>query len=188
MAAADYLARDELKHLLASLMPANRLILELSLATGLRVGDVVRMEAARLAPRMTIREQKTGKSRRVYIPAALLRAVRAQAGEKWAFPGRPFKGRPEAHRSTSAVYKDLRRAAALWRLPEGLHISPHTARKVWAVSEFQRRGSLADVQRLLQHSSEAVTLLYAMADVLTQRRLSGRAKPSRKGRSGKAAQ
>jgi hypothetical protein len=37
-------------------------------------------------------------------------------------------------------------------------------RKVFAVDAYKRYGSIARVQRLLQHSDEAVTMIYAMAD------------------------
>lgn len=165
---ADYIHAEELEHILAALMPQNRLALRVSLTTGLRIGDVLSMQTIRLAPRMTVHEEKTGKSRRVYIPAALLDEMRAQAGRYWVFEGRCD---PRKHRTRQAVYKDLTRAASLFRLPTKLHISPHSARKAYAVAEFHKDGDLQRVQRLLNHSSEAVTVLYAMADQLTARRL-----------------
>ena len=48
-------------------------------------------------------------------------------------------------------------------------IAPHTARKIFAVSKYQNGCSLAKVKQLLNHSDEAVTVLYAMADQLTAR-------------------
>ena len=51
------------------------------------------------------------------------------------------------------------------------HVSPHSCRKVWAVEQYHRTGDLKKVQKLLNHSSEAVTQLYALADVLTERRV-----------------
>ena len=165
---ADHVPRDELAHILAALTPPNRLALEVSLATGLRIGDVLALKTAKLAQRITVREQKTSKSRRVYFPGDLLPRMQAQAGRIWVFEGRLDYRR---HRTPSAVYKDLRRAARLWRLPKDLHLSPHSARKAYAVSEYQRTGSLKHVQELLNHDSEAVTMLYAMADILTARKL-----------------
>ena len=63
----------------------------------------------------------------------------------------------------------------LYRLPKLLHVSPHTARKVYAVEQYRRTGDLKRVQRLLQHDNESVTAIYAMADYLTARKL-GRVK------------
>ena len=54
------------------------------------------------------------------------------------------------------------------------HLSPHSARKIYAVAEM-RRGGLERVKRLLQHESEAVTLIYAMADELERK--NGRSAP-----------
>lgn len=170
---ADYVHKEELRHILAALMPANRVAMEISLATGLRIGDVLALRTEQLGPgpgpaRTTVREAKTGKARRVTIPADLAARARRGAGRVYVFPGRLA---PDTrHRTRQAVYKDLRRAAVLYRVRE--HVSPHTARKTWAVEALRRhKGDLRRVQQLLGHEDEAVTLLYAMADVLTARRL-----------------
>lgn len=167
---SDYIQEQEFKHILAALTPENRLACEVSLATGLRISDVLDLRTARLAPRITVRELKTGKSRRVYFPAELLDRMRAQAGKIFVWEHRTDCNR---HRSRQAVYKDIKRAAALFRLPSGLQLSTHSARKIYAVGVYRRTGSLARVQQLLNHSSEAVTMLYAMADRMTERRMGG---------------
>lgn len=165
---SDYIPAAEFRHILAALTPPNRLALEISMATGLRISDVLSLQTVKLAQRMTVCEQKTGKNRRIYIPKELYdRAIR-QAGRVWVFPGRLKPARQ--HRTRQAVYKDIKRAADLFRIPvRGLQISPHTARKVYAVEQYQTTGSLRRVQQLLQHDDEAVTMVYAMADVLTAR-------------------
>ena len=168
---ADYLEPDTLHLLLTALMPPNRLALEMSMITGLRIGDVLELRTAQLQQRMIITERKTHKRRRIYIPKELLDALLRQAGRYYIFPGRLDE---RQHRSRQAVYKDLRRVAALYRIDGrriAEHISPHTARKVYAVRAYKAKGSLAKVRALLQHSDEAITYLYAMADVLTESRL-----------------
>ena len=77
-------------HILAAMMPENRLAIEVSEATGLRINDVLSLktEAIRRTDRPTVREQKTGKTRRVYIPHELRRRMLAQAGRVWVWPGR----------------------------------------------------------------------------------------------------
>lgn len=167
MAAADYVPRQEFTHVLAALTPPNRLVLEVSLATGLRVGDVLNMRTDALKQRMTVRELKTGKTRRVRLPGELYDRLVGQAGKVWVFEGRVDYRK---HRCRQAVYKDIKRAARLFRLPGALQVSPHTARKVYAVSAFQDGRSLKQVQQLLNHTDEAVTMLYAMADALTARK------------------
>lgn len=172
---ADYATDQQLDAVLMLLMPANRLACQVAIATGLRISDVLAIRTADLKPRMTIRESKTGKSRRVTIPTRLLQAVKEQAGEVWAWPGRD----PAKPRTRQAVWADLHRAAKAIRAPQ--RISPHTMRKVYAVRRYQRSGGdLAAVQRALGHSDPAVTMLYALADVLTaQQHREGQKRPSR---------
>ncbi len=169
---SEYIHKAELQHLLAALMPANRLALEISLATGLRIGDVLDLRTERLRAaengRITIRELKTGKQRRIYIPAELRERGLALAGKVYVFEHRH---RREAHRTRQAVFKDLVRVAAMWRLQA--HISPHSARKTWAVDQYHKTGDIKRVQKLLQHDSEAVTMIYAMADEMVRRRRGG---------------
>lgn len=172
---AEYIDRAMLEHVLAALMPANALAIEVSAHTGLRIGDVLALKTADLKRRMSVREEKTGKRRRVYLPAELLDRLIAQAGKIWVFEGRTDYRR---HRTRQAVWKDLRRAAEAFRLVE--HVSPHTARKVYAVEQYQESGGdLEAVQRRLLHSDPAVTAIYAMADALTARRLQGRKRRTR---------
>ena len=153
---------------MALLMPQNRLIMQLAIHTGLRVGDVINLHSDQLKPRVTVKERKTGKGKRITIPAQLLRAIKAQAGEVWAFPGRD----PEKPKTRQAVWKDVKRAAAAMRLP--VNVGPHTMRKVYAVRKLAASGGdLAAVSRALNHSDMAVTLIYAMADHLTKQARQG---------------
>jgi site-specific recombinase XerC len=41
---------------------------------------------------------------------------------------------------------------------------PHSARKIYAVDLMAKYGDIARVKRALNHSSEAITLIYALAD------------------------
>ena len=167
---AEWAPKETLELLLTAMMPANRLAIRASMATGLRIGDVLAFKTAQVRQqRWTVKEQKTGKLRRVYLPAKLCEDILAQAGRIWAFEGRSDA---KKHRTRDAVYKDLRRVATLYRVDGKKlveHISPHSARKVYAVEAYQKTRSLRNVQELLNHEDEAVTLLYALADVLTAR-------------------
>ena len=166
----EWIDDTQLELVLALLMPQNRLIMQLCIHTGLRVGDVVALRTEQLKPRVYIREQKTGKSRRITIPARLLRDIQAQAGDHWAFPGKP--GSSAGHKTRQAVWADVKRAAKAARLPG--NIGTHSARKVYAVRQMQRTGNLAAVQRALNHSDPAVTMIYAMADHLAKKGGSGK--------------
>jgi len=115
---------------------------------------------------MTIKELKTGKSRRIYLPVELLERARRMCGRYWVFEGR---NDPKKHRTYQAVYKDLKRVAKIFRLK--INVSTHTGRKIYAVEQYHKSGNIKHVQKLLNHSNEAVTMLYAMADELTKRTL-----------------
>lgn len=167
MAASEVIERVEFEHLLAALTPENRLACEVSEATGLRIGDVLALKTADLAQRMTITEEKTGKKRRIYIKKELFDRLFDISGRFWVFEHRLD---PHKHRTRQAVWKDLKRVAALFRVSKGFNITPHSCRKVFAVEKLKECGNMKKVQALLCHSSEAVTVLYAMADELTRRK------------------
>ena len=170
----EYIDGQELELVLALLMPQNRLICQLAITTGLRIGDVCSLRTEQLKPRPTVTEAKTKKSRRIYIPADLLRRIKAQAGKDWAFPG----AKDGQHKTRQAVWHDIKRAAKACRCPQ--NIGPHTLRKVYAVRKFQATGDLGAVQRALNHDDQAVTMLYALADHLSQQRKSEGGKKRRR--------
>ena len=174
----DYLLHREVGHVLAALMPQNRLIARVCLHTGLRVGDVVALRAQDVALQFTVTEAKTKKRRRVGLTAALLRDIQAQAGPVWAFPGR----KPGTHKTRQAVWADVKRAAKAFRLPQ--NVAPHSLRKVYAVDLLAKYGDLQRVQRALNHGGVETTLIYAMADRLLEAKLS--AKSGKKKRGGAA--
>lgn len=162
---ADYCDESVLDALLVALMPPNRLAIITSLTTGLRIGDVLALRTECLKKeRFTIKEEKTGKSRRVRLNSELREQLFAQAGRFYVFEHRTD---PMQHRTRQAVYKDLKRACELFRV-KGVSISPHTARKIYAVQQY-KKSNLTHVQQLLNHSSEAVTQIYAMADEITEK-------------------
>lgn len=158
VARADYLLLKELEAVLGLLTPQNRIIMRVAAHTGLRIGDVLNLKTSQLAPRFWVTEQKTRKRRQVGLPMPLLSDIRAQAGEVWAFPGR----KPEKHKTRQAVWKDVKRAAEAYRMPQ--NVSVHSARKYFAVDLLEKYGDFDRVQRALNHSNMAVTMLYAMAD------------------------
>ena len=62
---AEWIPGDVMGALLAAMMPANALALEASMATGLRIGDVLAITRQQCARgRFTVSEEKTGKHRR----------------------------------------------------------------------------------------------------------------------------
>lgn len=155
----EYLLQREVDIVLAALMPANRLVMRVTLHTGLRLSDVLELRTAQLKPQFWVREGKTGKAKQVGLPEPLLHDLRAQAGKTWVFESRLD---PQRHRSRQTVWADVKRAARAFRLPQ--NVAPHSFRKVYAVGLLERYGDIERVRRALNHSSDAVTMIYAMAD------------------------
>jgi integrase len=157
----EYLLHREVEHVLAALMPVNRVVMRVCIHTGLRVGDVLALRTDQIAPRFWVTEQKTKKRRIVGLPSDLLVDMRKIAGKKYVFE---HSNDPERHRTRQAVWKDVKRAARAFRLPQ--NVAPHSARKVYAVDLLAKYGDIAKVQRALNHSGPSVTMIYAMADQL----------------------
>lgn len=168
----EYLLNKEVDRVLAALMPENRLAFRVSLHTGLRISDVLSLKPGQLARQFWITEAKTGKRRRVNLPAPLLDDLRKNSGKEWVFPGRD----PRKHRTRQAVWRDVKRAAEAFRLPQ--NIGTHSARKVYAVELMRKYGDIERVRRALNHEEKypSTTLIYAAADLLLE------AKYKRRGR------
>jgi integrase len=154
----EYILDREVDLILAALTPKNRLVIRTALTTGLRVGDVLALKPERLKPHFWVTEQKTGKKRQVGLPEPLLSDLKKHAGKHWVFPGRD----PKKHHTRQAVWKDVKRAAKLFRLPQ--NVAPHSFRKVYAVELMQKYGDIDRVRRALNHGSETITMIYALAD------------------------
>lgn len=155
-----------MSHILAALTYENRLAITVSLLTGLRIGDVLSLRTRDLlSDRFTITEEKTLKRRTIRLPNKLRDELQSISGKIYVFENRLSARK---HRTRQAVYKDIKRAAKAFRIKS--NISCHTARKIYAVSEYKKDFSVARVKKLLNHSNEAVTMIYAIADELTKRK------------------
>ena len=154
----EYLLQREVDNVLSVLTPGNALVMRVALHTGLRLSDCLNLRTDQLAPRFWITEGKTGKRRQIGLPQALLNDLKSAAGSYWVFEG----SNPKKHRTRQAVWKDVKRAADAFRLRQ--NVAPHSARKIYAVELLEKYGDIDKVRRALNHSSIAVTMIYAMAD------------------------
>lgn len=163
----DFVDNDLLGHILYALTPTNRLVCIVALETGLRIGDILAFRTSDLKKgSFTITEQKTKKKRRIRLRESIKKELLRQAGAVYVFEHRTD---PNKHRSRQAVYVDLKRACKLFRI-KGLNIGTHSLRKAYAVDLFKKSGSISKVKSALNHDSEIVTYLYALADELTKKR------------------
>lgn len=161
----DFIDNDILGHILYALTYENRLCCKVALETGLRVGDILALKTECLQNNsITIIEEKTKKSRDFTLSEPLRRELMKIAGEKYIFSHRTD---PQKHRTRQAVYKDIKRACKFFRIKE--NVSPHSLRKAYAVDLFKECNDLSVVMNALNHSSELVTMLYAMADKIKKR-------------------
>lgn len=168
----EYLLDREVEMVLRALTPSNRRVMQVCLHTGLRVSDALelRTEKLRKSSRFWVTEKKTGKRRMVGIPKALREELLENAGEVWVFESRCD---PQKHRSRQAVWKDVKRAAAAFRLPQ--NVAPHSFRKVYAVDLLGQCGDIEKVRRALNHGSVETTLIYVAAAQLLNARSSTKA-------------
>lgn len=166
MSTADYIPEESFIILLKALMPQNRLALQVSLATGLRIDDVLHLKREQLEKdRFTVKEMKTGKRRRIRIPKALREECLRYSGRFYVFEHRLDQNKP---RTRQAVYKDLKRACELFRV-NGLQISPHTARKIYSVGLYDKYNSVDKVRDVMKHRDTSTTEIYCNADIRTEK-------------------
>lgn len=139
----------ELRKLLKLLPDASALAVRISADTGLRISDILAIRSGELAPVMLVTERKTGKSRRVRLRPATLKAAKAYAahGCDHLIPHAP-----------STIYRQIRRAAAELGME---HVSMHSIRKLYA-RQYCRAHGLAATQRELQHDYLSTTMLYVL--------------------------
>ena len=187
--------------LMRAMEPQNARIILVCMETGLRLGDCLGLrwrdlpadgktwDGLSLDPdgrpiglpmmipgaSIVLTECKTGKRREVIITDKVSRVLEKQwrtwGRSPWVFPGRDWT-KP---RTRQAVWKDLKQVSKTMRI-DGRKLSenvgPHSARKIFAVDLYRRTGDLEAVRKALNHSDQAVSMVYAFADELTSRELS----------------
>ena len=161
---AIYATAAELAELSKFMYCSNALALEIATKTGLRISDVLKIRKRDLFKtrrgRCYVRfvSKKVGKYGIAEIDEGLFRRMMWHGESKtgYVFPGR-FSARK--HRT--------RRAAKEAGL-DGLRLSPHSARKNYAVGVF-RAGGLEAVKEKLQHDHDSTAALYAFSDQLTRK-------------------
>lgn len=162
MGTSDYLPEAEYSRLYPYMTRDNALALEVAVATGMRIGDVLKIRKRDIVGG-TVRytAQKTGKKGVAPLPRHLAEMLtkRCKNASSYVFSGTGKTG----HRTRQTVWRDVKKAAHLAGIDDKL-VVPHSARKTFAVELMHRQGIEA-VQDALQHSRRDVTELYALSDV-----------------------
>lgn len=163
---SEYVNPAVLRFLMGYMQPDNALALEVSLETGLRIDDVLSAPAAALAGRtLSVVEKKTGKKAVKSVSGATAERLRRNAKDGALFPSRKRGKRKTPHKTRQAVFTDLKKAAN--RAGVLAHISPHSARKSYAVGVYHD-GGLSAVKDALNHDRELTSMLYAYSDRLSE--------------------
>lgn len=159
---SDFIEKDVFE-LILELVPYDVAIaLRVSLETGLRIGDVLALKPENITDnKISVIAQKTRKPMCAEIPKEYARYLERHA--VWCFPSPRDATK---HRTRQSVWACVKRAVS--RLSIAQNVTPHTARKIFAVERFKRKG-LRETQDALQHDSVSTTLLYAFADKLDGR-------------------
>ena len=163
----DYIDPDIYKAIFIHMTYENALALEVSLYTGLRIGDVLKVRPTDLrADGLHFIAEKTGKEGIAPLSRRLAEKLRKNGNQYWCFPHRDSPR--QKHRTRQAVWKDVKRAAEIVRaagLLDQQNVAPHSGRKTFAVVDKSEHGA-AHAQAALQHSNRATTEIYTEADKL----------------------
>ena len=158
---SEYVSKEVLEVIMRRMSPENALAVRLSLTTGLRIGDCLKVRINDLADgNLFYIAEKTLKPGVAHIGAELENELRLNSrGSVFCFPGK-YGDKP---RTRQTVYADIKKRAKELKIDE--NVTPHTARKVFAVEELKNK-SFDEVQKELQHSDPGITMLYACSDRL----------------------
>ena len=168
---SKYIQENDVARLRKAVGGDSWLPLEISLETGLRIGDVValkRIQVGHDSEGYLIKyiAHKTGKKGVARISDSLGKRLEARTGRvRGAYlfpPGR--RGGKNVHLTRQACWARMKTAAGRLGI-DGDGVSPHSLRKNFAVALMHERG-LDAVKAALQHSNDAVTRIYAYADTI----------------------
>lgn len=156
---SDYVKRSVFEKIYSVLQYENQLAVRLSVETGARIGDVVALRSENLIKNTIVyNASKTGKRDKKVISKDLAERLRRNASGGYIFPS---KTAAAGHRTRQAVWADIKKAVDVLGLKG--NISPHSARKTYAVEDYHKNG-INQAQKDLQHSRLDTTLLYVLSD------------------------
>lgn len=158
----EYLRPDEIRRLLSTpTTPHLRMAFLLTLTTGLRRGELLRLRRDDILPtdEIVIRHSKNGRARHVPVPAGVLAELQAYMMTFPQADGRVFPWRGMERRSgqptgfKTAWWSWLRRAGVR-------RVRWHDLRHTFAAYYVSHTGNLRELQAILGHSSPYMALRY----------------------------
>lgn len=169
---SDYIYPQEADELIAALPLEYRKIVLAAAETGFRIGDLCKAQTwafDAVENTIMLQEQKTGKYRTVAVTPRLRialigegdRDVERLARQKWL-----FERERDTNISRSTVWRWVTRTWERLHDGEGRSISPHSFRKLYAVTKRMNGRSLNEIQNDLNHERIETTMIYAFADLI----------------------
>ena len=154
-------SRDDIANMRKQLAKAgsrNVLLFDLGLNTGLRISDLLQLKVGDVRGKdvYQLREQKTGKTKRIHLHAVrqeIADYTDGMSDDEYLFPSR--KGGNALTRFQA--YRILNDAAQACGLEE---IGTHTLRKTYGYHFYQMYHDVAALQKLFNHSAPSITLRY----------------------------
>lgn len=139
------------------------LIMTIGIKTGLRISDILNLKVSDVKNKTQaeIIEIKTGKKRTLHLKSLTSNIIdylntEHSAESEWLFPSPTDSSR---HLASHQYYKILQKIADNLGLD---YIGTHTLRKTFSYFFLkQNKGDIVTLMKILNHSSQAVTLRYA---------------------------
>ncbi|WP_256239245.1 site-specific integrase [Bacillus sp. EB600] len=131
----------------------------LGINVGLRVSDILKLQVkdVRGKTHIQLREQKTKKVSRFYLPAPLRELLedytKELSSEAYLFPSR--KG--DKPISTTQAYRILNKAGSMIDLEA---VGTHTMRKTFGYHYYKRTKDVATLMEIFNHSAPSITKRY----------------------------
>lgn len=139
----------------------NMLIWLIGLNTMLRMSDIVNLKVGDVRQNNpTIIEKKTGKPRKLWLGGLrteideFLKSEKLSDDRAYLFQSRQGNGKPI---QVQTFYRLLTKAGELLGRDD---LGTHTMRKTGARAFYQQTGDIATLQKILNHSTPAITLKY----------------------------
>lgn len=178
-----YLTETEAKRLLGAAMgnPRAHSIVAILLYSGLRVGELVRLETHNVdfdELTITVKSGKGDKDRLVVVTDACMGAVREWLARRpkspsdYVYPGRGGRS-PLSEQTVQRLVQRTSKRAGIEK-----NVTPHVLRHTLATALLRNGGDIRFIQRMLGHASIATTQIYTHLDDAELKRMYQAAKPN----------
>lgn len=149
---------EQMKHELLKNGLRDYMMFVIGINTGLRIGDILTLKVSDVKDtHITIREEKTGKNKRIkiaHIREELDRYIQNMDDAEYLFQSQKGTNKPI---NRVQAYRILNNAATKVGIGE---VGTHTLRKTFGYHFYQKTKDVALLQELFNHSAPSVTLRY----------------------------